>query len=988
VLAALSLTLPLNAQPASSTNTKLKSKPNSERVAVQKKYGKLPMSFEVNEGQTDPRVSYLTRGQGYQMFFEADRATMRLNSLNQSSKGRPYSKNLIETHAKKENKAKSTVLSMNLIGANKAAKAEAMEKLPGVSNYFMGNDKSKWHSGIANYAKIKFNSIYPGIDIVYYGNQGSLEHDFVVAPGANPETIKLAFDGVKNISIDKKGQLVLKLEQQGKSKGNLLLTSPVLYQMVDGKKVNVAGRYAMKGKNQVGFKVASYDKSRPLTIDPVLVYSTYLGGTKFDQGNGIAVLNDEAYIVGSTNSVNFPGGLYPSGQPRNGTETTDVAFVTKLSSDGSSIVYSTLLGSPDANSEGYAITVSSLGQAFVAGSTNASNFPLAGTPYDNSFNGFVSAWVARLNPSGVEDAATFLGGTTTSDFLPITVAYGIVLQDGTIYVTGFTTTNNFPTVNPFQTAQGGVDAFVTNFNAALSSVDYSTYLGGSSDDYGFTITVNTNDEAYVGGQTNSSNFPTTGGAAQTVLGGNFDGYYTRLNSSGNNLVYSTYIGGVNYDAVYGIAHRFFDAYVTGETFSPDFPVTAGAYKTAISSDSDDAFVARINSGGDGLADLIYSTYVGGKNEDWGESIAVDFQRNAYVGGGTGSSNMFAHPSLPYGGGFDGYALKLLPNGNALAFAIYLGGSSDDWVNGITNEHTGFNAQIYVTGQTYSVDYPTLNAVQGSLNNPPFVPLNMAQVGTLATFSDAFVTKLVPSIPPNHVLLYGINSLLPGQGVDASGITLKDRFQEQFNLEVEGPFELGNPVSKIFEGETGIEDETLHYLTYFISRPCEFSQRITAQNQFHDALTVVLDEDSLLMVPASKNFSLQPPSDDKSEETHFRCYYARAHQFQNPAGLIDSRGNLVNPLSIQLDDQFLDDFFGFTVIRPTRYCVAVEKWHDGVLHDADIQDSENGFMCYQVQPVEALGTFSPFTTLDQFGPGTWTTNEKGYTLCVPSIITSH
>jgi hypothetical protein len=981
--------MPLNAKPAPSANTKLKDKPAQKAVSI-KNYGKLPMAFEANEGQTDKRVRFFARGHGYQLFLEANRATMRLKSAEIIDK-RELPKHSKDVHAKAEQKTESAVLGMNLVGANKAAKSEVLDRLPGVSNYFIGKDPSKWHKGVANYGKVKFNSVYPGIDIVYYGNQGSLEHDFVVAPGANPDNIRISFDGAKNLSLDKKGNLVLTL--QDKNHGQIQLTHPIVYQMVDGKKVNVAGRYVMKGKREVGFKMASYDKTRPLTIDPVLFYSTFIGGNGFDSGNGIATEGfGFAFVVGTTDSTDFPTTTQPSG--RNGTLTNNIVFVTKFRTGGEGVHYSTVLGGVESDTDSYgaAIAVNDSGFAFVTGSTTSPTFAgVTISSYQNTLSSDQAAFVSKLDHNGNLLASTYLQGTTApDDESTITSGEGIGLRFSFhIYVTGSTNTTNFPTTGGQTANGGGYDAYFTKLNNDLQGISFSTYLGSNGNDYGHALTVNTDHEAYVVGETYSNNLVTTPGAAQPVYSGNGDAFLASYTINGT-LTYLTYLGGSNWDAAYGVAHRFFDAYITGETTSSDFPVTAGALQTTIGSLSGDAFVTRLTRGGNSLADLIYSTFVGGSGEDWGSGIAVDFLRNAYVAGSTASSDMFAHPSLPYSGGFDAYAFKLLENGNALAYSIYLGGSSDDFGNGIASWRTGPDERALVTGQTYSPDFPISGSIFGSpfddtLNSAP--SLTVFNVKALAVPSDGFVTALDASIPPNHVLFYGINSLLPGRGVDASGITLIDRFQKQFNLEVEGPFEIGNPVAKIFNGETDIEDDSLHYLTYFVTRPCEFAQRITAQNQFHSSLTVALDEDSLLMVPASKNFSLEPPSDDKGSETHFRCYYARAHQFQNPAGLIDSHGNLVNPLSVGLDDEFTDGFLGFTVIKPTRYCVAVQKWHDGVLHDADIQDNENGFMCYEVQPVSPLGNFSPFTTLDQFGPGTWTTNQNGYTLCVPSIITS-
>ena len=389
----------------------------------------------------------------------------------------------------------SVVLSSTFVGANPQPQVVGLDRLAGTSNYFIGSDPSQWHTNIANYGQVEYQNLYPGVDLVFYGNQRQLEYDYVVAPGTDPSVIKLAFDGAESMTIDGQGDLVLHT-----SAGDVMEDAPVVYQESGGIRQPVSGQFVVEGDGQVGFALGAYDHTQPLVIDPVLSYSTYLGGTGLDQSYGIAVdAAGNAYVTGTTDSADFP--------------TTTGAFQTT-----------------------------------------------SGGGYD--------AFVTKLNPTGTALVySTYLGGTSVDFGEHIAVD-----RAGNAYVTGYTTSTNFPTtVGAFQTTSGGgYDAFVTKLNPT-GTVVYSTYLGGSGDEIGWGIAVDTAGYAYVTGQTDSTDFPTTTGAFQTTSGGGYDAFVTKLNPTGTALVYSTYLGGTLNDWGDDIA---VDMPATPTCRAPLFPPTS------------------------------------------------------------------------------------------------------------------------------------------------------------------------------------------------------------------------------------------------------------------------------------------------------------------------------------------------------------------------------------------------------------------------------
>ena len=566
-------------------------------------------------------------------------------------------------------------------------------------NYFTGKNPAKWRRNIPTFSRVKYPQVYPGVDLVYYGNQRQLEYDFVLAPGADPRQIEVSFDGANRLRVDGAGNLVLRF-----AGGEVIEHAPVIYQVVNGVKRHVIGGYKLKDGHSVGFKLVAYNHRERLTIDPGLIYSTYLGGSNFEDGFGIAVnpsgnayVTGRTYLDGGPNTSNFPT---TAGALQTTFGGVGDAFVSKLNSNGTTLIYSTYLGGSD-DDEGYGIAVDSSGNAYITGVTLSSDFPTTAGALQSTLAGNTNAFVTKLNSNGSALLySTYLGGSEVEDGLGIAVD-----SSNNSYVTGATYSNDFPTTaGALQTTFGGNrDAFVSKLNSNGSALLYSTYLGGSNEDEGEDIAVDSSGNAYVSGLTYSSNFPTTRGALQSTLGGNSDAFISKLNNSGSALIYSTYLGGSDQDFASDLAvDSSNNAYVTGTTFSSDFPTTVGALQTRLAG-FDDAFVTKLNSNGSAL---IYSTYLGGSNFEDGLGIAVDSSSNTYVSGQTYSSDFPTTADAlqtTFVGLRDAFVSKLNNSGSALIYSTYLGGGDYDPAWAIAADSSG---NAYVTGSTVSSNFPT------------------------------------------------------------------------------------------------------------------------------------------------------------------------------------------------------------------------------------------------------------------------------------------
>src|SRR5215213_362446 len=681
------------------------------KAGLNEMYGQLPLSFEANVGQTDHQVDFISRGTGYTLFLTPREAVLALRTASASP---------MAADGRKDHESAAAVLRMKFVGSEAKLHGAGQEELSGKINHFIGNDPRRWRTGVSTYAKVAYENLYPGVDLVYYGNQRQLEYDFVVRPGTDPNIIALSFEGADQLEVDAQGELVLHA-----GGGEIRQRKPFIYQEVDGVRREVAGNYKLRDRNTVGFQLANYDANRPLVIDPVLVYSTFLGGALSDEGRDITVdASGNAYVTGLTDSVDFPTTSGAFDTTHNGG--IDDVFVTKLNPTGSALVYSTFLGGSGIEL-GLGIAVDSSGSAYVTGRTGSLNFPTTVGAFDTTHNGIFNAFVTKLNPSGSALVySTFLGGSSFDQGNDIAVD-----TSGSAYVTGETFSPNFPTASAFDiTSNGESDAFVTKLNPAGSALVYSTFLGGSSGDFGRGVAVDTSGSAYVTGATFSPNFPTTAGTFDTTHNGSSDAFVTKLSASGLALVYSTFLGDSDVDVGSGIAvDASGSVYVTGETVSPNFPTTVSAFDTTHNGELD-VFVTKLNLSGS--APLVYSTFLGGSGIEVGRGIAVDISGSAYISGFTNSPNFptTADAFAPtHNGGNDAFVTKLNASGSTpLVYSTFLGGSGDDIGLGIAVDTFG---SAYVTGSASSPDFPTtVGAFDTTHNGPgPFVSV------------EAFVTKL-------------------------------------------------------------------------------------------------------------------------------------------------------------------------------------------------------------------------------------------------------
>jgi hypothetical protein len=713
----------------------------ADKETILEAYGKLPLYFIENKGQLDSRVRFYVKTSSQTLYFTDHGIVFDLFRENISAGKRIEGpENACQTT--KINK-KRLVFNLGFDNSRRGGLIEGLDRQETGINYFVGNDKSEWMTGIPTYKGIVYKGIYKGIDLKIFGKGKDIEYEFIVNPGANPDDILLTYHGIEGLATNGEGEL-----QIGTAFGELKETRPYIYQDINGKKT-VEGRFEIRspsgqsqtGKFSYGFQVASYNSSYPLIIDPTLTYSTYLGGSSTDSGTGIAIdSSGNAYVTGQTFSSDFP-----TQNPYQGTYADDYgdAFIAKLSASGSALMYSTYLGGSGSD-YGRGIAVDASGNAYVIGHTASTDFPTQ-NPYQGANAGSDDAFITKLSSSGSTLIySTYLGGSSTD------WGFGIAVDgSGNAYAIGKTDSSNFPTQNPYQgTNAGAFDAFITKLSSSGSALTYSTYLGGSDYEYGWEIAVDGSENAYVMGGTDSSNFPTQN-PYQGTNAGSWDVFITKLSSSGTALTYSTYLGGSSTDWGYGMAvDGSGNAYVTGYTASTNFP-TQNPYQ-GTNAGSDDAFITKLSTSGSAL---MYSTYLGGSNGDYGNGIAVDGSENAYVVGYTTSTDF--PTQNPYqgsnAGSWDVFIAKLSASGSALTYSTYLGGSDYDWGHGIAIDGSG---NAYVTGYTQSSNFPTQNPYQG----------------TEAGNGDIFVTKLgdMPTTPTPDIKANGSDGpIVVSQGTAVS-----------------------------------------------------------------------------------------------------------------------------------------------------------------------------------------------------------------------------
>jgi hypothetical protein len=705
-------------------------------------YGDLPLSFEENRGQTDSRVSYLARGRGYTLFLTPTKEVLALwRAIPSPEKPNP------QIDAIDLPKHSRIVLQFELVGANKGAQVSATDRLPGTSNYYIGNDPAKWRVGIPNYGRVIYRDAYSGIDVTYYGNHGLLESTFIVAPGADPGNVRMRVDGAKGLRIAEAGDLILSLEGS-----SVKLQQPVAYQIVQGARREVRSGYKLMARNEVGFWLGSYDRRQKLIIDPTLAYSTYLGGSGSagtGDGANIVVVDSTGatYVTGYTSSIDFPTQNAEQASLGAGTGEVENAFVTKFSASGTSLVYSTYLGG-DGIDGGNGIAIDSAGAAYVTGSASSTNFPLLlPLPGQSEFVGSRCGYVSSFSPAGALTFSTYLCGGATD--------YGkAIAVDGNkdIYATGFTDSSSFPAVNAIQPSLSGTtDAYVCKLAALTpngSSLLFSSYFGGNvyTNAGGIALDGSTPPNIYIAGSTNSTVFPTKSPIQATnnaSANAGYNAWVAELSVPAAGVpavVYSTFLGGSVGDAAYNLAaDSTGNAYVAGSTYSPDFPVK-NPIQTPPSSGVESVFVTKIAAGG---GSLDFSTYFGGSAGGRALDIALDSTGNIYV---TGYTDAFDFPTrLPLQATLNGsqsaFVTEFKGDGSDYIFSTYLGGSysaadGENYGGGITVDSLG---NIYVVGENVTFDFPTVSPVQASLKSAN---------------GNGFVAKIAPATPAGPQLFPG------------------------------------------------------------------------------------------------------------------------------------------------------------------------------------------------------------------------------------------
>ena len=590
-----------------------------------KAYGALPVSFEVNRGQTDASVQFLARGVGYTLFLTPHEAVLSVHRRDAKASMQGIPRGLPAARMPRERPnpmPSSATVRLSLLGSNPRAEVTGVDPLPGKSNYFLGSDPAKWHTEVSTFSKVRYHNIYPGVDLVYYGNQeGKLEHDFVIAPGANPNGIALVLKSSGNGTVqDENGNLRLHT-----SAGDLTLLKPTVYQNVGGKRKVIPANYELFAENKIRFHLGSYDKSAPLVIDPVLTHSGVFGGTSDDFVAAIAADDaGDAYVTGTTYSTDFPlanpeQSRWTSPDPARST----AMFVTKLNPAGTALVYSTYLGGPFSGGTGIAIDGS--GRAYVAG-YSSSGFPIKNA-FQSVYGGGASDATFTILSAGGNSLvySTYLGGPK-DDFAEALTRDA----SGNIYITGIGG-SGFPTLHSIKPA-GSLGVFVAKF-AATGTLQYSSIFANVQG-LVTAIAADGSGSAYITGYTNAAGIPVTTGAYRTTCSFTTCGWAAKLNPSGASIAYSTYLG-TSQAGGYGIAvDSSNSAYIAGAT-GDGFTTSSTAFKRTFGGGNVDGFVAKLNPTG---SSLTWSTYLGGDGEDVIYGLALDQFRTVYVSGWTCSSN--------------------------------------------------------------------------------------------------------------------------------------------------------------------------------------------------------------------------------------------------------------------------------------------------------------------------------------------------------------
>lgn len=659
--------------------------PNKRELNPSGSFGQLPFVFEKNQGQADESVQFLGRGPGYTLLLRDQGATFKLRP-----KGQP-----------------SSTLRTEFAGANAGVDITGLDQLAAKTNYYTGSDPRGWHTDVSNFARVQYHNVYDGIDAVYYANNKDLEYDFVVAPNADPDVIKLKFAGADKLSLDQSGNLQITVNGQVMEQ-----RAPVSYQESNGKHEPVESSFALTNGNQISFVIGAYDHNRPLIIDPAMRYLTYIGGFNGDDDVASVAADSQqnAYLTGSTDSTDF---VSPGDSPRDA-GADGAAFIAKLNSNGSQLLFLTIFDGEEQDTA-TDIAVDDFGNAYITGQTWSEHFPLHNPYQDRALRCVRAAqclfrdtdsFVVKVNVAGQVANSTYLGGRDSE------LGSGIAVRgDGSlVYITGHTFSSGFPTVREYQGGGAfgnGGDAFLTVMPMNGGAPIYSTHFGGNDYELGADVAIDAAGNAYITGETDSDDMPIRSAFQTNNLGGN-DSYIAKFNpfASGDaSLVYSTYLGGAGGDYAKGIAVTpQGKAYVTGVTGSFNFPLLNAIDTT---NQVNEAFVTALNPNGS----LFASTFLGGSGQEFGNAITLDAGEVVYLTGSTTSADFprqFAFQSSR-SGTQDAFVskLRLGPATSALLSSSYLGGTGTDDGKGIA---VSGNKHIYVVGITRSSDLPTTGGV--------------------------------------------------------------------------------------------------------------------------------------------------------------------------------------------------------------------------------------------------------------------------------------
>jgi hypothetical protein len=724
----------------------------------------LPFYFEASRNPAGDIESFVARGRGCNFFVAPTEAVLMLAKYDSP----PAVSRADRGAAGRGNAARTRALRFEFLGTAARAVLRGQGELPGRVNYLLGNDPAQWRTGLSLFTQARVEQLYPGVDLVYYGNTRRLEYDFIVAPGADPRAIAIRFTGADQIRLDAQGDLVFTLGRE-----EIRQPKPRLYQTVAGARKEIAGGYQLTGGDTVAFGVGEYNRGRPLVIDPVLSYATFFGGTGSDIGWDLALdTNGFIYVAGETMSAGLatPGAFQTTN--RLGTQFGGDAFVARFDNLATNLSYLTYLGG-NGDDAALALTVDGAGNAFLTGFTSSTNFPLAsalratlGGTNDPTFGVYpLDAFVTELNSNGSALVfSTYLGGSADDEGI------GIALDPaGDIYVTGFTDSTNFPTAGGARTNYvGGRDAFVTKLAPGGSAFVYSFYLGGTNVDNGEGIAADAAGNAYVTGFTSSTNFPITNAVqpflnhpaagASNHLAGASDAFLTKISPDGGALVYSTFLGGARDDIGFRLTlDAATNVIVAGSALSSDFPTVPASNTNLLKSVTNanllpDVFVAKLAAAG---TNWIYAVVFGGANRDEAWDVAVDPAGNAHLAGVTYSTNFPTAGAAGFlratnAGGADAFVAVLNHSGTALLRSAYLGGSSNDFAYGIEVDAAGND---YLVGRTASTNFPTVAAGQTVFGgtNDAFLAKIVVEPTLTATAAGDNVVLAWPAFAPEFVL---------------------------------------------------------------------------------------------------------------------------------------------------------------------------------------------------------------------------------------------